>query len=81
MHSTGQFHKAGQPNGTFIQITGEVDCDFEIPGRDFSFATLLAAQGLGDGKALVKRQYPLLRLHLKNRSAGIEEILKAARAL
>lgn len=81
LHSTGQFHKAGQPNGTFIQITGEADCDFEIPGRDFSFATLVAAQGLGDGKALAKRQYPLLRLHLKNRSAGIEEILKAARAL
>jgi glucose-6-phosphate isomerase len=81
MHSTGQFHKAGQPNGTFIQITGEVDCDFPIPGRDFTFATLVAAQGLGDGKALAKRQYPLLRLHLKNRSAGIEEILKAARAL
>ena len=81
MHSTGQFHKAGQPNGTFIQITGEVDCDFDIPGRDFSFATLVAAQGLGDGRALAKRQYPLLRLHLKNRSAGIEEILKAARDL
>ena len=81
MHSTGQFHKAGQPNGTFIQITGEVDCDFDIPGRDFSFATLVAAQGLGDGKALAKRQYPLLRLHLKNRSAGIEEVLKAARTL
>ena len=81
MHSTGQFHKAGQPNGTFIQITGEVDCDFDIPGRDFTFATLVAAQGLGDGKALAKRQYPLLRLHLKNRSAGIEEILKTAREL
>lgn len=81
MHSTGQFHKAGQPNGTFIQITGEVDCDFEIPGRDFSLATLLAAQGLGDGRALAKRQYPLLRLHLKNRSAGIDEILKAAREI
>jgi glucose-6-phosphate isomerase len=81
LHSTGQFHKAGQPNGTFTQITGEVDCDFPIPGRDFTFATLLAAQGLGDGKTLLKRQYPLLRLHLKNRSAGIEEILKAARAL
>jgi glucose-6-phosphate isomerase len=81
MHSTGQFHKAGQPNGSFIQITGEVDCDFDIPGRDFSFATLVAAQGLGDGRALAKRQYPLLRLHLKNRSAGIEEILRAARTL
>ncbi len=81
LHSTGQFHKAGQPNGTFIQITGEVDCDFKIPGRDFTFATLLAAQALGDGRALSKRQYPLLNLHLKNRSAGIAEILKAARAL
>jgi hypothetical protein len=81
LHSTGQFHKAGQPNGAFLQITGEVDCDFDIPGRDFSFATLVVAQGLGDGKALAKRQYPLLRLHLKNRSAGIEEILRAARAL
>jgi glucose-6-phosphate isomerase len=81
LHSTGQFHKAGQPNGTFLQITGEFDRDFEIPGRDFSFATLITAQALGDGKALQKRQYPLLRLHLKNRSAGIEEILRAARAL
>ncbi len=81
MHSTGQFHKAGQPNGTFIQITGECEIDFDIPGRKFSFATLVAAQGLGDGRALAKRQYPLLRLHLKNRSAGIEEILNAARAL
>ena len=81
LHSTGQFHKAGQPNGSFIEITGEVDCDFEIPGRDFTFATLVAAQGLGDGKALAKRQYPLLRLHLKNRSAGIEGILRAARSL
>ena len=81
MHSTGQFHKAGQPNGTFIQITGEVDCDFEIPGRNFSFATLLTAQALGDGRALSKREYPLLRLHLKNRSAGIEQILTAAQSL
>ena len=81
LHSTGQFHKAGQPNGTFIQITGDVDCDFEIPGRNFSFATLLAAQALGDGRALSKRQYPLLNLHLKDRSAGIAEILKAARTL
>jgi glucose-6-phosphate isomerase len=81
MHSTGQFHKAGQPNGTFIQITGECDIDFEIPGRDFTFATLVTAQGLGDGRALAKRKYPLLRLHCGNRSAGINEILAAARTL
>ena len=78
LHSTGQFHKAGQPNGVFIQITGETNIDYEIPGRDFSFATLLAAQALGDGKALAQRKYPLLRLHLKDRNAGIKQILKSA---
>ena len=81
MHSTGQFHKAGQPNGSFLQITGEVDVDFEIPGRDFTFGTLVSAQGLGDGRALAKRKYPLTRLHLRNRAAGISEILEAARSL
>jgi glucose-6-phosphate isomerase len=81
LHSTGQFHKAGQPNGTFIQITGETSIDFEIPGRTFTFGTLLAAQALGDGRALAKRQYPLLRLHLKERNVGIAEILTAARTL
>jgi glucose-6-phosphate isomerase len=81
LHSTGQFHKAGQPNGSFLQITAQAEIDFDIPTQDFSFATLLAAQALGDGKALAKRNYPLLRLHCKKRSAGILEILEAARAL
>jgi glucose-6-phosphate isomerase len=81
LHSTGQFHKAGQPNGSFLQITGATAIDFDIPGKDFSFATLLAAQALGDGRALAKRNYPLLQLHCKKRSAGILEILEAARAL
>jgi glucose-6-phosphate isomerase len=81
LHSTGQFHKAGQPNGTFIQITGDFDTDYAIPGRDFTFGTLVRAQALGDGAALLKRKYPLLRFHLKNRSAGIAQILKAAREL
>lgn len=81
LHSTGQFHKGGQRNGSFLQITGETSLDIEIPGRTFGFKTLVAAQGLGDGRALTKRKYPLLRLHLQNRSAGIDEILAAARKL
>lgn len=81
MHSTGQFHKGGQRNGSFLQITGEAALDLEIPGRSFGFKTLVAAQGLGDGRALAKRKYPLLRLHLQNRSAGINEILAVARKL
>ena len=77
LHSTGQFHKGGQHNGAFIQITGENLNDLAIPGRDFSFHTLLMAQALGDGEALADRHFPLMRIHLKNRSAGIAELLAA----
>ena len=81
LHSTGQFHKGGQKNGSFLQITGETSVDYTIPGRDFSLRTLLFAQAIGDNRALATRKYPLLRLHLQNRSAGIDEILAAARSL
>ena len=81
LHSTGQFHKGGQQNGSFLQITGECKDNFEVPGRDFDFKTLLMAQALGDARALATRKYPLLRLHLANRTAGIDQLLKAAQAL
>jgi glucose-6-phosphate isomerase len=81
LHSTGQFHKGGQQNGAFLQITGEVSCDFEIPGSNFGFKTLVMAQALGDNRALAQRKFPLLRLHLQDRSAGITQILEAARSL
>jgi glucose-6-phosphate isomerase len=81
LHSTGQFHKGGQKNGSFLQITGETSTDYEIPGRDFTLRTLLFAQAIGDNRALAARKYPLLRLHLQNRKAGIDEILAAARSL
>ena len=81
LHSTGQFHKGGQKNGSFLQITGETNIDFEIPGRAFTLKTLLFAQAIGDNRALATRKYPLLRLHLQNRSAGIDELLAAARSL
>ena len=81
LHSTGQFHKGGQQNGAFLQITGSVTKDVAIPGQIFGFETLIAAQALGDGKALASRKYPLLRLHLKSRAVGIDELLDAARNL
>ena len=81
LHSTGQFHKGGQQNGSFLQITGETSTDYEIPGRDFALRTLLFAQAIGDNRALARRKYPLLRLHLQNRSAGIDELLAAAKSL
>ena len=81
LHSTGQFHKGGQKNGSFLQITGETSIDYQIEGKPFSLRTLLMAQAIGDNRALAMRKYPLLRLHLQNRSAGIDEILTAAKKL
>jgi glucose-6-phosphate isomerase len=81
LHSTGQFHKGGQQNGSFLQITGVNKNDYAIPGRDFGFTTLLMAQAVGDSRALAARKYPLLRLHLQDRSAGINQLLAAAKAL
>lgn len=81
LHSTGQFHKGGQQNGAFLQITGVTNGDIVIPGASYGFKTLIMAQALGDLRALAKRKYPLLRLHLSDRSAGIAQLLKAAEAL
>lgn len=81
LHSTGQFHKGGSQNGAFIQITGASSKDLEIPGREFSFHTLLMAQALGDAAAISSRNFPLLRIHLKDRKLGISEILEQLKKL
>lgn len=76
LHSTGQFHKGGQLNGAFLQITGDCEEDIEIPDKNFTFHDLLMAQALGDGQALSSRNLPLMRIHLKNRKDGLAELLK-----
>jgi glucose-6-phosphate isomerase len=75
LHSTGQYHKGGHPNGAFVQITGVVEHDLEIPGRPYTFATLQAAQAAGDAAVLVGTGRPVLRLHLTDRAAGIGQLL------
>jgi len=75
LHSTGQFHKGGQQNGAFIQITADSPVDVDIPNQPYTFAQLVMAQALGDAQALTERNLPLIRLHLKNRSAGIIKLL------
>ena len=81
LHSTGQFHKGGPLTGSFIQITADSTEDVEIPGAGYGFQRLILAQALGDNQALVARELPVLRLHLKDREMGIKEILAVARAL
>lgn len=79
LHSTGQFHKGGPQVGSFIQITGHNQIDWPIADKSFSFATLFTAQALGDNEALSERGFPIVRFHLKNRSLGIQELVKAAK--
>ncbi len=77
LHSTGQFHKGGPPVGTFLQITGVVTEDLDIPGRQFTFGGLQAAQAAGDLQALAGRDLPAFRLHLTDRAEGLGRLLGA----
>jgi glucose-6-phosphate isomerase len=78
LHSTGQYHKGGPQTGAFLQVTAAVERDLEVPGRDFGFAQLQAAQALGDLRALGERGRPVLRLHLTDRAVGLRRLLDAA---
>jgi glucose-6-phosphate isomerase len=74
LHSTGQYHKGGHPNGAFLQITGAVAEDLPVPDRPYTFAQLQLAQAVGDGQVLAERGRPVLRLHLTDRVAGLAEL-------
>jgi len=78
LHSTGQYHKGGPQTGAFLQITGAVARDVAIPGRPFGFKRLQMAQALGDLRALQQRGRPAVRLHLLDRTTGLQQLLDAA---
>jgi glucose-6-phosphate isomerase len=77
LHSTGQFHKGGPAVGAYLQITGAVADDLDVPGQPYTFGQLQAAQAAGDLVALTGRGYPTVRLHLTDRKAGIGQLLQA----
>ncbi len=64
LHSTGQLHKGGPPNGSFLQLVDRPACDVRIPGTELSFGRLLRAQADGDAAALARRGRNLLRIDL-----------------
>ncbi|HEX6517519.1 MAG TPA: glucose-6-phosphate isomerase [Nocardioidaceae bacterium] len=77
LHSTGQFHKGGPAEGAYLQITGEPADDLPVPGRDYTFGTLVAAQAAGDARVLADHGRPVLRLHLRDRAAGVRALQEA----
>jgi glucose-6-phosphate isomerase len=89
LHSTGQYHKGGPPKGVFIQVTGALSDqqgdgqrgveDVDIPDRPFTFGTLIAAQADGDAHVLAEHGLPILRLHVTELKAGLQQLQEALR--
>jgi hypothetical protein len=70
LHSTGQLHKGGPPNGRFLQLVDEPTRDAEIPGAEYTFGTLIAAQAAGDLQTLRAHGLPAARVKLKGDPAA-----------
>jgi transaldolase / glucose-6-phosphate isomerase len=65
LHSTGQLHKGGPNRGVFVQVVDDLGEELAIPGRDFGFRRLIAAQAAGDYQALKERGRRIVRLRLE----------------
>ena len=64
LHSTGQLHKGDGNKGLFIQFTTDAIKDLDVPGKGYSFGTLITAQAQGDLKALKNNGRRVIRIHL-----------------
>jgi glucose-6-phosphate isomerase len=77
LHSTGQFHKGGPAEGVYLQITADPVQDLDVPGKDYTFGRLIAAQAAGDATVLADHGRPVLRLHLTDLDAGLAAVRAA----
>lgn len=76
LHSTGQYHKGGPTTGVFLQVTGLLGDDLEIPERPFTYGQLIAAQAAGDAAVLGDKGMPVVTLRVRD-AAGIAAIIAA----
>ena len=65
LHSTGQYHKGGPPNGVFVQLYHRADEDVEIPDAGYGFEHLKLAQALGDAQTLREHGLTVVRVELQ----------------
>jgi transaldolase/glucose-6-phosphate isomerase len=82
LHSTGQYHKGGPDNGSFIQLTVSSREDLAIPEQKYTFGVLKQAQAQGDLEALRKHGRRVVRIDLgTDVTKGLEvlrDVLEAA---
>jgi transaldolase/glucose-6-phosphate isomerase len=80
LHSTGQAYKGGPNSGVFLQVTCDDAVDLPVPGQQYSFGVVKAAQARGDFQVLVERGRRALRVHLgKDLKAGLAKLSDAVR--
>ncbi len=81
LHSTGQAYKGGPNSGVIVQITADDAADLAVPGANYSFGTVEAAQARGDFDVLTERRRRALRVHLgPDVDAGLARLTKAFQA-
>ena len=66
LHSTGQLHKGGPNTVLAVQVVDDLGEELDIPGRDFGFHTLIAAQAAGDLESLKERGRTVCRVRLED---------------
>jgi phosphoglucose isomerase-like protein len=66
LHSTGQLHKGGPNTVLAVQVVDDLGEELDIPGRDFGFRTLIAAQAAGDLESLKERGRTVCRVRLED---------------
>lgn len=74
LHSTGQYHKGGPKQGVFIQLVAKSDNELAVPGREFTYAELIASQAAGDAKVLADLGRPVLTLSFTDAPAVLRAI-------
>lgn len=78
LHSTGQAYKGGPNSGVFLQITCDDAVDLPVPGQQYSFGIVKAAQARGDFQVLAERDRRMLRVHLgKDIREGLQTLQRS----
>jgi transaldolase / glucose-6-phosphate isomerase len=75
LHSTGQAYKGGPNTGVFLQVTCDDAINVQVPGQQYTFGVVKAAQARGDFQVLAERKRRTLRVHLgRNVEAGLAHL-------
>jgi transaldolase / glucose-6-phosphate isomerase len=78
LHSTGQAYKGGPNSGVFLQVTCDEAVDLPVPGQQYTFGVVKAAQARGDFDVLADRGRRALRVHLgADVAAGLKQLSAA----